>query len=84
MKEEEDIATYLLQVDGVFNTIISLCEKVDESLVVQKMLRSLPLRFDSKVSRLGKMNDLDSLTMVDLHGILTTDKMRTGIENPSR
>jgi hypothetical protein len=55
MDEKEDIVTYLLIVDEVVNAIKGLGEELDESLVVQKVLRSLPLRYDSKVSPLNKI-----------------------------
>lgn len=70
MKEEENIVAYLLRVDGVVNTITCLGEKVDELVIVQKVLRSLPLRFDTKVSSLEESKDLYSLTMDKLHEIL--------------
>lgn len=52
MKEEEDTIAYLLCLDGVFNTIRGLGEKIEESMVVQKVLRSPPLRLDARVSTL--------------------------------
>ena len=36
MKEEENIATYFLQVDEIVNSIKGLGEKVDEQVIVQK------------------------------------------------
>jgi hypothetical protein len=53
-------------------------------MIVQKVLRSLPLIFDAKVSSIEEMKDLDSLTMDELHGILMTYEMRTEKENPSK
>jgi hypothetical protein len=50
MKDEENVASYLLCVDEIVNTIRGLGEMVEESMIVQKLLRSLPLRFDAKVS----------------------------------
>ena len=50
MKEEENIVAYLLQVDEVVDTIRGPSEKIDESVIVQKILRSLPLKFDAKYS----------------------------------
>jgi hypothetical protein len=47
MNEKEDIATYLLRVDEVVNAIRGLGEELDESLVVQKVLRSLLLKYDA-------------------------------------
>ena len=42
------------------------------------------MRFDSKVSTLEQRQDLDKLSMDELHGVLTTYEMRTEQENPSR
>ena len=50
MKDEENVTAYLLCVDEIFNTIRGIGEKVEESMIVQKVLRSLPLIFDAKVS----------------------------------
>jgi hypothetical protein len=55
MDEKEDIATYLLRVDEVVNAIRGLGEEFKEPLVVQKVLRSLPLRYDAKVWPLKKL-----------------------------
>jgi hypothetical protein len=46
MKEDEDITTYFLQVDETMNVIIGLKEEIEESVIVQKVLRSLPMRFN--------------------------------------
>ena len=45
------------------------------------MLRSLPLRYDAKVSTIEESRDLTTLTMDELHGILIAYEMRTKIEN---
>jgi hypothetical protein len=58
MKDEEMVASYLLHVDEIFNTIKGLGEKVEEPMIVQKVLRSLPLIFDAKVSSIEEMKDL--------------------------
>jgi hypothetical protein len=49
MKEDEDIAAYLLRVDETVNAIIGLGEKIKESVIVQKVIRSLPMRFNPKI-----------------------------------
>jgi hypothetical protein len=48
MKDKETIVAYILCVDEIVNTIKGLGEKVEELMIVQKVLRSLPLRFDEK------------------------------------
>ena len=84
MKEDEDIATYFLQVDEIINTMRGLGEKVENPALVQKILRSLLMIFDSKVSTLEETQDIDKLSMDELHGILTTYEMRIEQEKPSR
>ena len=54
----------------------------DESIIVQKVLRSLPMIFDPKISSLEERTYLYSISMDELHGIFTTYEMRTEQENP--
>jgi hypothetical protein len=58
------------------NAIKGLGEEVDESIIVHKVLRSLPMRFDPNISTLKERTDLDSISMDELHGIFTTYEMR--------
>jgi hypothetical protein len=46
MKEDENTTAYFLQLDETINAIIGLGEENKESVIVQKVLRSLPMRFD--------------------------------------
>eukprot|EP00253_Pinus_taeda_P024384 PITA_24384 len=78
MEDEEDIAGYLLRVAEVVNSLKGLDEKIEESTIVQKVLRSLPDRFDCKINAIEEAKDLDTLKMDELHGILTTYEMRKG------
>jgi hypothetical protein len=82
MKEDENIAAYFLRVDEIVNAIIGLGEEIKESVIVQKVLRSLPMRFDPKISALEERSDLNSISMDELHGIFTAYEMRTEQENP--
>jgi hypothetical protein len=52
MKEDENIAAYFLRVSETMNAIIGLEEELEESVIVQKVLRSLPMRFNPKISTL--------------------------------
>jgi hypothetical protein len=76
MKEDENIATYFLRVDETMNAIIGLGEEIEESIIVQKLLRSFPMRFNPKISALEERSDLNSIIMDELHGIFTTYEMR--------
>jgi hypothetical protein len=81
MNEKEDIANYLLRVDEVVNAIRGLGEDIDESLVIQKLLRSLLLKYDAKVFAIEETRDLTKMTMDELHGSLIAYEMRKGTES---
>jgi hypothetical protein len=81
MKEDENIADHFLQVDETVNAIIVLGEEIKESVIFQKVLRSLPMRFEPKISALEEILDLNSISMDQLHGIFTTYEMITEQEN---
>ena len=51
---------------------------------VDKVLRTLLKRFDTKVSTLKEKKDLDNITTDELHGILATYEMRIEIDQPSK
>eukprot|EP00253_Pinus_taeda_P032376 PITA_32376 len=78
MEDEEDISSYFFRVAEVVNSLKGLDEKIKDSTIVQKVLRSLPDRFVSKISSIEEAKDLDTLKMDELHGILTTYEMRKG------
>ena len=77
MKEDENIVTYYLWVDEIVNAILGLGEEIKEYAIVQKVLRSLPMRFDPKISSLEEREDLESISMDELHGIFIEYEMRT-------
>jgi hypothetical protein len=82
MKEDEDITAYFLRADETVNAIIGLGEEIEESVIVQKVLRSLPMRFNPKISALEEISDLNSISMDELHGMFTAYEMRTEQESP--
>ena len=82
MREDENIAAYFLRVDEIVNIIKGLGEKVGEPVIVQKIPRSLPTRFDSKISAIEERSDLDTMTMDELHGTLTAFEMRIELREP--
>jgi hypothetical protein len=60
---------------------LGLGEEIKESLIFQKVLISLPMRFDPKISTLEERADLNSISMDELHGIFTAYEMRIEQEN---
>ena len=81
ISEDEIIAKYFLRVNEVTNMIRGLGEEVKEEMIVQKLLRSLPMRFNAKISAIEEMVNLKDLKMDQLHGTLTIYEVRVGIEN---
>ena len=56
----------------------NLGETITDTTLVEKVLRSLTSKFESKVSAIEERQDLQTLTIVQLHGILTAFEMRQG------
>jgi hypothetical protein len=79
--EDEDITTYFIRVNEVVKNIKGMGDEINEQVVVQKVLRSLPMRFDSNISALGEREDISTLTMDELHGTLIAYEMITEQDN---
>ena len=56
----------------------NLGEEIKEATLVEKILRSLSSKFESKVSAIEEKQDLQTITVTQLHVILTTFEMRKG------
>jgi hypothetical protein len=63
---------------------LGLREEIKEYIIVQKVLRSLPMIFDPKISRLEERADINSVSMDELYGIFTVYEMRTQQEKLDR
>jgi len=68
----------MLRVNEVINTIRGLREKIEDSIIVKKVLCSLPQIFDSKVSAIEEAKDLNTFNMDEMHGSLIAYEMRIG------
>jgi hypothetical protein len=64
-------------VNEIVNAMLGLGEEIKESVIVRKVLRSLIMRFDPKISTLEEREDLNSISMDELHGIFTAYEIRT-------
>eukprot|EP00253_Pinus_taeda_P027646 PITA_27646 len=78
MYNDESVANYFLRVDEVVNCMENLGEEIKEAIVVEKVLRSLSSKFESKVSAIEEKENLQKITMSQLHEILTAYEMRKG------
>ncbi|MCI31862.1 gag-protease polyprotein, partial [Trifolium medium] len=58
MKEDETIHDFHMNVLDIANTFDSLGEKIAEEKLVRKVLRSLPKKFDMKVTAIEEAQDI--------------------------
>jgi hypothetical protein len=63
INEDETISKYFLRVEELVNAMKGLGEKIEESILVQKILRSLLDKFNPKVSAIEELNDLKTLSI---------------------
>jgi hypothetical protein len=83
MKEDETVGKYFLRVEEQVNAMIGLGEKIEDVALVQKILRSLPDRFNPKVSAIEEVNDLKALSIDQLLETVTSYEMRIGKDKPT-
>ena len=50
MHNDESVASYFLRIDEIVNCMKNLGEEIKEVVLVEKVLRTLSPKFDSKVS----------------------------------
>jgi hypothetical protein len=76
MNEDETVSKYFLRVEELVNAMKGLGEKIEESILVQNILRSLLDKFNPKVFAIEELNDLKTLSIDQLLGTLTAYEMR--------
>ncbi|TYK00141.1 gag-pol polyprotein [Cucumis melo var. makuwa] len=82
MIENESVSDYNKRVLEITNESLLLDEKIPDSKIVQKVLRSLPRKFDMKVNAIEEAHDITTLKLDELFGLLLTFEMATAdIEN---
>lgn len=62
MNEDEIIVEYFRRVERVTKMIKRIYFKFEDEVIIQKILRSLPTRFNPKVYAIEEMCDLSTLT----------------------
>ncbi|KAA0047661.1 gag-pol polyprotein [Cucumis melo var. makuwa] len=68
MTEDESISEYNERVMEIANDSLLLGEKIHESKIVHKVLRSLPRKFDMKVTAIEEAQDITTLKLDDYLG----------------
>ena len=78
MHNDESIAIFFLCLDEIVIHMRNMDEDIKDTTLVEKILRSLSPKFESKVSAIEENWDLQNLTVVQFHRILTAFEMRKG------
>ena len=72
MKGDESINDFHVNILEISNASSALGEKIPEDKLVRKMLRSLPKRFDMKVTAIEEAQDIYKMKVDELIGSLLT------------
>ncbi|KAK2445253.1 gag-protease polyprotein [Trifolium repens] len=75
MKEEETIYDFHMSVLDLANSFDSLGERLSDEKLVRKIHRSLPKRFDMKVTAIEEAQDIASMKVEEVVGSLQTFEM---------
>jgi hypothetical protein len=70
MEEDENIQEFHINILDIANAFDSLGEKMSEEKLIRKILRSLPKRFDMKVTAIEEAQDISSMKLEELIGSL--------------
>lgn len=75
MHEENTISEFNLHIRDIANESLSLGVPMSDDQLVQKILRSLPERFNMKVTTIQEAHELSQMKIVELIGSLFTYEM---------
>ncbi|KAA0033020.1 gag-pol polyprotein [Cucumis melo var. makuwa] len=77
MTEDESVSDYNKRVLEIANESLLLREKIPDSKIVWKVLRSLPKKFDMKVTAIDEAHNITTLRLDELFGLLLTFETAT-------
>ena len=78
-KETESVKDFNSRVTKIVNLIKSYGDTIQEKKLVEKILQSLPKKFDHVIAAIEKSKDLSVLTMYELMGSLEVHEGRMSI-----
>ena len=78
MREEESVANFAAELTGLVAHMQSLGENIAEGIIVSKLLRATPMKYDPITSSMEQFGDLDTITLDEAIGSLKIqeDKLR--------
>jgi hypothetical protein len=75
MEDDETISEFSNRIRDIANSSFALGERIPEEKLTRKILRSLPKRFDMKVTAIEESQDLRTMKMDELIGSLQAFEM---------
>ena len=85
MEEDESFDEFYAKLKDIVNFAFNLGETILESKIVRKVLRSLPKRFQAKITVIEESKDIEKIHLIELVGNLQTYELGlTRIEKPSK
>ncbi|XP_016737981.1 uncharacterized protein [Gossypium hirsutum] len=76
MKEEETVKQYSDRIMAIVNNIRLLGEQFNEARIVEKVISTLPERYEVKISPLEDSRDLTSISLIELINALYAQEQR--------
>ena len=84
MSEDESFDSFYSKLNEVVASKFNLGEKIEDSKIVRKILRSLPESFRAKVTVIEKSKDLDDIKVQELIGSLQTYELSLSTKRKSK
>ena len=84
MSEDESFDSFYSKLNEVVVGKFNLGEKIEDSKIVRKILRSLPESFRAKVTVIEKSKDLDDIKVQELIGSLQTYELSLSTKRKSK
>ena len=75
MSEDKLFDSFYGRLNEIINAKLNLGEKIEDTKVVRKVLRSLPESLQAKVTAIEESKDLDAINIQELVGSLQTYKL---------
>ncbi|XP_062099439.1 uncharacterized protein LOC133805313 isoform X2 [Humulus lupulus] len=84
MSEKETLSEFYEELSDIANEYFSLGEKLSDSVLVRKIVRSLSDRFQSKITAIEEVKNLDTLKVEELMGSLRTFELNQNIRHQEK
>ena len=76
MEEDESFDEFYAKLKDIVNLAFNFGETIPKPKIVRKVLRSLPERFNTKITMIYESKDIDKIPLTELVGNLQTYKLR--------